>query len=62
MRGGLAAAAAVRTLTHSDWIWQQLHVHHVGGGPLRLGPADSGVTWRSADSANPAVLGGPIRV
>ena len=40
-------------------------VHHVGGGPLRLGPADAGkgtVVWRSADPSDPAVLGAPIRV
>jgi hypothetical protein len=42
-------------------------VHHVGGRPLRLGGADGGadgaqVTWRSADPANPAVIGAPIRI
>ena len=43
-------------------------VHHVGDdGPLVLSAKHSGrdggwVTWRSADPAQPAVLGGPIRV
>ena len=42
-------------------------VHHVGDGPLRLGPADGStaggsVTWRSADPSKPAVFGGPIPV
>ena len=41
--------------------------HHVGDGPLTLGPLDGGrdggfVTWRSADPSNPAVLGAPVRV
>ena len=42
-------------------------VHHVGDGPLVLGPMDGGdnrrwVTWRSADPAHPAVVGAPIKV
>ena len=42
-------------------------VHHVGDTPLTLGPEHGGsgkqwVTWRSADSANPAIVGAPIRI
>lgn len=43
-------------------------VHHIGDSPLVLGPRDGGadaehsVVWRSADPANPAVVGAPIHV
>ena len=43
-------------------------VHHVGTGPLLLGPEDGSadpmrpVIWRSSDPSNPAVVGAPIRV
>ena len=45
-------------------------VHHVGDQPLRLETTEDGgsartntwVTWKSADSSNPAVIGAPIRV
>jgi len=61
-----AAAARAHHESHgaSDLVEVLLSpgTHHTGDAPLTLGPADSNTIWRSADSANPAVLGAPIRV
>ena len=36
--------------------------HHITDEPFTLGELDYGVSWRSADESNPAVIGAPIRV
>ena len=44
--------------------------HHVGAGPLTLGPEDGGnaehnqwVTWvGSSDAANPSIIGAPVKI
>ena len=72
LRSVHAAREAVRSLLLEnpgrDIVVQLLAgTHHVGSRPLTLGDGDGGnqdawVTWRSADTANPAAIGAPIRV